>query len=478
MRILLVIYDNGSYISTFPQGSAYIARALLDAGHEVVVYNQDLNHWPDSHLTEYLNTHDRFDIVGIGVIGGYWQYRKLLGLSKAVNASNNKPDLFVIGGHGPSPAPGYFLKKTGADVVVHGEAEQTMVELAELVRINSEYRDDKYIKLRLRDISGISYLEDGQCVTTGRREPLNVDSILWPAYHLFPIEYYRLFRVPNASRTDFVMPVASARGCIFRCNFCYRMVPGYRPRDPDDVCSEIAHLNKNYGVNYVDFSDELLMSSEQRIDEMCEAIERFQKYKYPGKFKWRCNGRLNFAAPRSLKRMKDCGCVFINYGIESFDDAALERMNKHLTTDQITRGVEATLAAGISPGLNIIFGNIGETAETLQKGVDFLLKYADSSQFRTIRPVTPYPGSELFDCAVELGLLGGIEDFYERKHVNSDLLTVNFTDMTDDEFYSQLALANRILTRNYYEEVEDSVMKQIDQLYLCKDTSFRGFRQT
>jgi hypothetical protein len=138
--------------------------------------------------------------------------------------------------------------------------------------------------------------------------------------------------------------------------------------------------------------------------------------------------------------------------------------------------VENTLAAGISPGLNIIFGNIDEDFECLKKDVEFLLRYDDHSQLRTIRPVTPYPGSPLFDYAIERGMLGGIEDFYERKHMNSDLLTVNFTKMTDAEYYDALHWANKMLLDNYIEHQRKVNMKIIDDLYYRKDGDFRGFR--
>ena len=112
MKILLVVYDNGSHIPWFPQGLAYIAAALLQAGHEVEIYNQDVHHYPDEHLTAYLDG-QAFDVVGVGVIAGYYQYRKLLKISSAINHSKRRP-LYVIGGHGPSPEPEFFLKKTGS----------------------------------------------------------------------------------------------------------------------------------------------------------------------------------------------------------------------------------------------------------------------------------------------------------------------------------------------------------------------------
>jgi radical SAM superfamily enzyme YgiQ (UPF0313 family) len=194
--------------------------------------------------------------------------------------------------------------------------------------------------------------------------------------------------------------------------------------------------------------------------------------------KWDCNGRLNYATPEVLNLMKKSGCVFINYGIESYDDDMLRRMNKSLTKEQITKGIDATLAAGISPGFNIIFGNIGESKEVLMKSVEFLLNYDDGSQMRTIRPVTPYPGSPLYYYAIEKGLLEGPEDFYERKHLNSDLLAVNFTDLSDDEFHDALIEANEILLNNYFKRKEIQVKEQLVNLYKKKDVSFRGFRQT
>ncbi len=153
-------------------------------------------------------------------------------------------------------------------------------------------------------------------------------------------------------------------------------------------------------------------------------------------------------------------------------------MNKNLTTKQIIEGIENTLAAGISPGYNIIFGNLGENRESLRLGVEFLLKYDDHSQLRTIRPVTPYPGCPLYYHALETGLLKDVEDFYEHKHLNSDLLAVNFTDMTEDDFYDALCEANHKLLENYYDAMKKSALDIEDDLYKNRNVNFRGFRQT
>ena len=75
------------------------------------------------------------------------------------------------------------------------------------------------------------------------------------------------------------------------------------------------------------------MSSVERTAELCNA---FLKAKL--KIKWDCNGRLNYAKHEVLRLMKEAGCVFINYGIESMDEQALRNMNKALTVKQITEG--------------------------------------------------------------------------------------------------------------------------------------------
>ncbi len=462
MRILLITYDNESLIQWFPQGVAYITATLLKHGHEVDIYEQDIHHYPEEHLTQTLDN-EHYDMVGLSFIGGYYEYRKAIKISEAINASRQRP-FYVIGGFGPSPDPAYFLKKLLADVVVMGEGENTVIDL--IAHLEQ--------KKSLSGVLGIAYREGNKCtINPGRPLIEDVDSIPMPAYHKFNIEHYRLLRMPNCSKTDFIMPVLSGRGCTFTCNFCYRMDKGFRGRSNEAIIEEIRYLQKNYRISYIAFSDELLMSSKQRTISLCEDM-----IKADLKIKWDCNGRLNYATPEILKLMKRAGCVFINYGIESFDDEALKNMNKALTTKQIVKGIEATLAEGISPGFNIIFGNIGETREILMKGVDFLLKYDDGAQLRTIRPVTPYPGSPLYDYAIRHGLLKDIEDFYEHKHTNSDLLSVNFTDMSDDEFYAALLEANRILLDNYHAKKEAAMRQQLEDLYLRKDASFRGFRQT
>ena len=245
-------------------------------------------------------------------------------------------------------------------------------------------------------------------------------------------------------------------------------------RTPVPLLDEIEMLYKKYGINNISFQDDLLMSSVEHTEAVC--LE-FIKRDLP--VNWTCNGRLNYCSEELLQLMKDAGCTFINYGIESMDQKVLNNMKKGLRPEMIVQGIEDTLKVGISPGLNFIFGNKGDNKETIKSTVDFLLKYDDFAQKRTIRPVTPYPGSPLYYDAIKMGLLdknNPAEDFYENKHLNSDLICCNFTELSDDEYYECLRWANRTLMKNYYDKQRDSTLEQIDYLYNEKDVTFRGFR--
>jgi anaerobic magnesium-protoporphyrin IX monomethyl ester cyclase len=249
------------------------------------------------------------------------------------------------------------------------------------------------------------------------------------------------------------------------------MRKGFYMRPVKAIIDEIKYLNKNHQINHFQFSDELLMASKARTEEICEAI-----LKLPFRIKWDCNGRLNFAKPATLKLMKRAGCEYINYGIESLAQDQLNSMGKGLTLAQINQGVEATLKERIFPGLNLIWGFPGDTVKNLQAAVAFLKRYDPCHELRTIRPVTPYPGTALYSSALKQGLLSGPKDFYENKHKNSDLISVNFMDIPTGTAHLELKLANRELYDNYLRSHRMDMWLTTEQLYSGKDTNFRGFR--
>ncbi len=440
-NVLLISYDNGSHIPYFPMNLFYLAGALKHAKHTVGIWFQDIHHGGEEALTEILDKNP-FNVVGLGFVAGYYPYGKAKKISEAINKSKRRKEInYCLGGHGPGGSPEFFIRKMEADTVVIGDGENAILEIAQ---------GKKGI------IQGV---------------PSSRDEAPLDCYELFPMMVYRLLKCPTSNRTEFCMPILSSRGCKWNCSFCYRMREGYHERSIEAIMEEIKFLHENYQITHFDFADELLMSSEKRTVEICEALLNLSF-----KVIWDCNGRLNFGELKLLMLMKSAGCSYVNYGIESLNQTILNQMGKGLTVDRITEGVEDSLKAGLSPGLNFIWGFPGDTEKNLWKCVDFLKKYDPCDELRTIRPVTPYPGCRLFKEAVEKGLVKDAEDFYENKHKNSDLISVNFMDMPTEKAHMMLLRANRMLLENYYMKRLTKTVSSAADLYISGDTSFRGFR--
>lgn len=438
-KILLISYDNGSHIPFFPQNLFHLYGALKLAKHQVGMWFPDVHHGKPKDLTRLLDNAG-FDIVAFGFVAGYYQYRVAKELAKAINLSRNRKRFrFVVGGHGPAAAPEFFMEKLGCDIVVVGDGEDT----------------------GWVDLPGGVY----------NAKPCESDASPIGCYRDFPLDIYRLIRWPTSNRTDFCFPILSSRGCRWHCSFCYRMRSGFHERAVEAIIDEIRYLHEQIQINHFQFSDELLMSSEKRTEEICESI-----LKLPFRIKWDCNGRLNYAKKQTLELMKKSGCEYVNYGIESLSQSMLNGMRKGLNVEQIINGVEATLQAQLSPGLNLIWGFPGDTIENLNKAVKFISKYDPCHELRTIRPVTPYPGCELYKLAIENGLLAGPEDFYENKHKNSDLVSVNFTDIPTEEMHKALYRANRDLYVAYQVKRANRLDAQMQGLYFQGGTDFRGYR--
>ncbi len=460
MKILFINYDNESAVNILPVGACYVAGYAKAHGFDdIAYYSQDIYHYPEEHLTRHLSE-NHFDVAAIGFVAGYYQHRKILKICEAINNSKDRP-FVVLGGHGPTPEPAFYLEATGADAVVMGEGELPFLNLLRALDAGAP----------LGDVKGIAFRNGVDIFVNAREKAISdLDAIPFPYYQTLPMEYYVNKKLYNMAPTDRMIFMVASRGCNYSCNFCQRIEPGIRFRSPESIVEEIRKYQKDYGVSYVVFLDELLMYSEKRVFQLTEAFIRADL-----KIKYFCTGRLNIVNSNILDMLKRSGCVCIDYGIEQFDNDALAGMSKKLTEDIIVKGIELTQAKGFPIIFDIIFGNINDTRKSLRKTLDFFKKYNDYGQFRTIRPVTPYPGTKLYSHAIEKGLLKGPEDFY-AKHVNLELPTVNVTDIPNDEFVSLLYEANREIVNDYYEHFKESAIGAFRKVYFEKDAGFRGTR--
>lgn len=464
-RVLFIIHDVYQKDNFFPMGPGYLTAALKRAGCDVEVYAMDVFHYSNDELANHLDSSE-YDLICCGFLAARFK-ETILGLSEVVN-SHKKNAWFVLGGHGPSPIPEYVLKTTGADIVAIGEAELTIVEVA---KCKVEGGD-------LAQVKGIAYREGTTVHVNERIRPVrDLDALGSPAWELFPMDDYTTCLVyPGMSEGGRAFPILSNRGCINRCNFCYRLETGIRGRSVPGIIEEMRVLQERYGITYFYFIDELFVSSKKRVREFGKALKESGI-----KAMLNLESRVDVFDEEIAEILKEIGCVFINVGFESMSQRILDKIRKNVTVEQNHRTAAIARSMGIGMGLNCIWGEPGDDEETLKANVDFIMKYNLYDQIRTIRPVTPYPGCDLYYEAISSGLLEGPEDFFER-FVNSDLMTVNFTGIPDRRCYELLLDANRRLITDHFQHTSgdmnaaNSLIEMFRQLYAGEITSFRGAR--
>ncbi len=464
-KVLFIIHDVYQEDNVFPNGVGYLSAVLKKNRVDVRICCQDVYHYPNEKLIEFLKRDD-FDLIGLSFLAARFK-ETVLPLCRIIEKYKKKAWL-VLGGNGPSPIPEYMLKETHADIVVIGEAEETIMDLLKC----------KLESVDLSQIKSIAYRNGNEIYVNKRRKPvMDLDSIPFPEWSLFPMEKYtNCFKTYKMSDKDKFLSIITSRGCINKCNFCYRMEKGFRFRSVKNVIEEIITLKDKYGVTYFRINDELFTYPRKRVFEFQEELE-----KNDIKIKFDCDARVDTMDDEIAEALKGSGCQFINLGLESTDQNVLDLMKKNINFDQNIKAVEILREKGIGIGLNFIWGNIGDTDESLKNNVRFIKKYNTYYQIRTIRPVTPFPGSELYNEAIKRELLSGPEDFF-TKFKNSDLLTVNFTDFTNDKFYKLLYEANKDLISDHYQHTSQNLddakklIKQFYDLYFFGKTKFRGVR--
>jgi len=465
-KVLFIIHDVYQEDNRFPLGVAYLSAVLDEKGAYVEAYCMDVFHYTNEELAEHLQK-NRYDLIGVGFLAARFK-ETIIDLCKVIN-KNKKDAWLVLGGQGASPIPEYILRKVNADIVMIGEAENSIVDLLECKITNSN----------LIRVDGIAFEDDNKFKITNKNKVVkDLDSLPFPLWNIFPMDKYLScvkgsYQEPYEKRMDLV----SSRGCINKCNFCYRLEKGIRFRSVANVVEEIKTLKERYGVNYFSFLDELFVISKKRLLEFEKALNDANlKIKFGD-----CDARANMIDEDTVDILKRCGCQSLIIGFESSNDKVLKLMNKHVTVEENVKALKVLKKAEMHSSINFIWNNFGDDEESLKKNVELIKKYNTYRHCRTIRPVTPYPGSDLYYKLIEMGELKDAEDFFER-FKNSDLMTVNLMDVSDEEAYKLLLEANKDLIMDYYEHTGKDVseamklIKEFEDLYSGEKLAFRGAR--
>jgi len=298
-------------------------------------------------------------------------------LKSARVAKEACPDAKVImgGPHATFADTEILTEEAAVDIVVRGEGEETLLELAQ----NSPKLD------RLGEIKGITFRENDQIVKTPDRPFIqNLDELPRPAYKYLPIEKYRIHGRK-------FLPIMTSRGCPFQCSFCVASQmfgAKFRARSPKNVVDELEWLRDEYEAEGVSFHDDTLTLDRKRILDICdEIIERKIR------LAWGCQTRVDQVSREVLSKMRKAGCNEVSFGVESGCQRILDAVHKRVSIQQCENAIKWAKDEGLFVAVSTIVGYPGETKETMKQTLDLIHRIEPDDVWLCL--ATPYPGTEL-----------------------------------------------------------------------------------
>jgi hopanoid biosynthesis associated radical SAM protein HpnJ len=289
--------------------------------------------------------------------------------------------------------------------------------------------------LALKDIKGLSYRSsDGGIVHNPPRATIeNMDELPFVA----PI-YRRDLKIENYYIGYLMHPYVSlytGRGCRSKCTFCLwpQTVGGhrYRVRSVENVLAEVKWIKENMPeVKEVMFDDDTFTDSSAlaRVEAIARGMGALG-------MTWSCNAKANVPY-KTLKVMKDNRLRLLLVGYESGDDDILHNIKKGLRTDIARRFTEDCRKLGILIHGTFILGLPGETAETIEKTIEF----AKQINPHTIQVslAAPYPGTALYRQAVDNGWLQENGDVNLVNDRGVQLAAISYPHLTKDQIFHSM----------------------------------------
>jgi len=375
MKIVLTRPNYYTHLITPPLGIGYLSSYLRQQGIETrIVDGLNLGLSADELVRQCADA----DVVGISCLSDY--YLETVQLAQALKAAGKT---VVIGGPHATALPVETLAETHADFAVIGEGE---VSLCELVRCLEK-------KGATDGLEGVLARDGSTFVRRNLIEDL--DLLPFPDWRQMDPRTYRKAPHGGLIKRFPVAPITSTRGCPYACKFCASPTLWNRQirfRSPQNVVDEIEMLVRDFGVREIHFEDDNLTLKASHAEAICKLlIERRLDICWAAP-----NGiRVDAVTPELLGLMKQSGCYYLAFGIESGNQAILDGVGKKTSLSAIEAAVRLAHDAGILTQGFFIFGLPGETEATVEETVQFAKRIPlDRAQFLLLDVL---PGSELWD---------------------------------------------------------------------------------
>jgi radical SAM superfamily enzyme YgiQ (UPF0313 family) len=359
----------------------------------------------------------------------------------------------------------------GADFILMGEAEMTLLELvneiSKVVGGGSNHSSapagvstDRNCRNDFFHIEGLAFKHHNvpnvvgggsnhgstAVIKTQRRNVIkDLDSLPFPAWDLVDMEPYRKMWLKHAGY--FSMNMGTTRGCPFKCNWCAKPIYGnrYNVRSPQNVIHELLMLKEKFNFDHIWFCDDIFGLKPGWVHEFANLVEKNKL-----RFRFKMQGRVDLLLQEeNIKDLARAGCDNIWMGAESGSQKILDAMDKGTTVKQIYEASRLLKKNNIHPSFFIQFGYPGETKEDIRftiKMINELLPYEIG-----ISVSYPLPGTVFFE---------NVKSQLQQKTnwTDSDELALMFRNTYQPAFYKQL---HRYVHKTYRQHIAYENIRQL-----------------
>jgi len=388
--------------ATAPLGLLAVATPLLRAGYDVRLIDSTIT--PNYKQRVLEEVRDAL-CLAISLVTGP-MIRETVEIARAVKAWN--PEFPVIlGGWHPSLLPKQTLEADFVDVVIRGQGESALLEVAQLLGERAS----------LEGVAGVGYKREGSLVMNPERSLRPLVDMPPKAYHLADFDAYE-----KLCGRRWAM-YTSSLACPFNCSYCTNAgVYGrqWNALPAEQVVEETFDLAKRYRLEMLWIVDDNFLVDLERAIKIAEGLVRVG-----ARFRWSIQATTNLTARLSvdeLRLLRRAGLHQICQGVDSASQKILNLMNKTFQDfDSIYLSAQRCVEAGIRPSFNIIFAYPGEDNHDRRQTISFIMDVCrrfPGAEFWT-NIFTPYPGSPIMqhaqDCGIEVPeSLEGWADYFPR----------------------------------------------------------------
>ncbi len=362
-----------------PLGILYISAYLEENGIHNQIFDSTFSSFVklQHHLLEF-----RPDVLAI-----YTNLMTKLNVLRIMEFVKNDEKLkhtkIILGGPEVRNHAKEFLLH-GADFIVIGEGEETMLELA-------QYHEKKS-DLKISDIKGIAWKNGKDEIIFNAERALlkSIDQLPFPNRKKINLQnYFDAWKTAHGSST---ISFSTMRGCPYTCKWCSRAVYGgtYRRRSAKLVVDEIREMQKQYRFDNIWFVDDVFTISHKWLKEFVDEIER-QNVKIAYEIITRSD-RLNAEVIDLLVRS---GCFRVWIGAESGSQNVIDKMDRRVDVNNVREMIQLSRKKGLQAGTFIMLGYPGETQRDIRETVRHLSESAPDHY--TITLAYPIKGTPLYE---------------------------------------------------------------------------------